>query len=132
MSKVEMLSDDFGVDMGKENEMRNVRLTRAIACTMVLLASVASRNGHAQAPITPAEARVIAKEAYIFGNPLADGYRILYGYFVDQKDPDYKAPWNRIKNISRVYTSATGRCRPPIPIRRTAGWGWICGQSRSR
>jgi len=104
MPKVEILNWNFGADMKKENRMRNVRLIRAIACTMVLLASVAFQKAHAQAPITPAEARAIAKEAYIYANPLADSYRILYGHFVDQKDPDYKAPWNRIKNISRVYT----------------------------
>jgi hypothetical protein len=84
--------------------MRNVILIRAATCTMALLASVAFQNAHAKSSITPAEARAIAKEAYIYANPLADSYRILYSYFVDPEDPDYKAPWNRIKNISRVYT----------------------------
>ncbi|MDP3584760.1 MAG: DUF1254 domain-containing protein [Thiobacillus sp.] len=53
---------------------------------------------------TPAEARVIAREAYIYANPMVDGYRIQHAYFVDQEDPEYKAPWNRISNIARVYT----------------------------
>jgi hypothetical protein len=84
--------------------MQNVSLIRAVTCMMALLASVAFQNAHAETPLTPAEARAIAKEVYIYGNPLADSYRILYGSFVDRKNPEYKAPWNQIKNISRVYT----------------------------
>lgn len=54
--------------------------------------------------VTPEEARAIAREAYAYANPVVDGYRIMYSYFVDSGDPDFKAPWNQIKNISRVYT----------------------------
>ncbi len=54
--------------------------------------------------VTPEEARAIAKEAYIYGNPLVDHYRIFYSYFVDASSPSYKAPFNQIKNIARVYT----------------------------
>jgi hypothetical protein len=54
---------------------------------------------------TPAEARAIAKEAYIFGFPLVDSYRIQYSYFVDRNNPEFKAPWNEIHNEARVYTS---------------------------
>jgi hypothetical protein len=54
--------------------------------------------------LTPDEARAIAKEAYIYGYPLVDHYRIQYAYFVDQNGTEYKAPWNVIKNIPRVYT----------------------------
>lgn len=83
--------------------MQNIRLIKA-ACTMALLASVIVPTAHAQISVTPSEARAIAKEAYIYGNPLADSYRILYGSFVDRKNPEFKAPWNQIKNLSRVYT----------------------------
>lgn len=57
-----------------------------------------------QTAVAPEEARAIAKEAYIYANPLVDSYRILYSYFVDEDDSDFKAPWNQIKNIPRVYT----------------------------
>ena len=53
------------------------------------------------ADITPTEARTIAKEAYIYGFPLVDNYRIQYGYFVDRQNPEFKAPWNQIVNIPR-------------------------------
>lgn len=54
--------------------------------------------------LTPDEARAIAKEAYIYGYPLVDNYRIQYAYFVNQNSTEYKAPWNVIKNIPRVFT----------------------------
>jgi len=43
-----------------------------------------------QTQVTPEEARAIAKEAYIYGFPLVDSYRILYSYFVDRNDPEFK------------------------------------------
>jgi hypothetical protein len=58
----------------------------------------------APAPLTPDEARAIAKEAYIYGFPLVDSYRIQHSYFVDRGGPEYKAPWNQLYNTARVYT----------------------------
>ncbi|MCB0058249.1 MAG: DUF1254 domain-containing protein [Caldilineaceae bacterium] len=51
-----------------------------------------------------AELRTIAKEAYIYGFPIVDNARIQYAYFVDQADPEYKAPWNHLRNIAQVFT----------------------------
>jgi hypothetical protein len=84
--------------------MRTSLLIRIAACAIALLASLAGPTAHAQAPVTPAEARAIAKEAYVYGNPMVDSYRILYGSFVDRKNPEYKGPWDQIHNIPRVYT----------------------------
>lgn len=68
--------------------------------TLAILSSVAK----AEITVTPEEARAIAKEAYIYGYPMVDSYRIQYGYFVDKNDPEYKGPWNEIHNTPRVYT----------------------------
>jgi len=65
------------------------------------------------ADITPTEARAIIKEAYIYGFPLVDNYRIQYGYFVDRQNPEFKAPWNQLKNIPRVYTPADTAIQTP-------------------
>ncbi len=54
--------------------------------------------------ISPAEARAIAKEAYIYGFPLVDNYRIQYSYFADRSSPEYKGDWNTIHHTPRVYT----------------------------
>lgn len=56
------------------------------------------------ASITPGEARVIAAEAYVYGYPMVDNYRIMHAYFVDRNNPECKAPFNQIRNIPRVYT----------------------------
>jgi len=82
-----------------------IKRTRLIAlgCIIALLA-LPQIQAHAQDKISAAEARAIAKEAYIYGYPMVDGYRIQYGYFVDKTDPEYKGQWNEIHNIPRVYT----------------------------
>jgi len=43
--------------------------------------------------ISTREARQIAKEAYIYANPVVYSDGILYSYFVDENKPDYKAPF---------------------------------------
>jgi hypothetical protein len=65
------------------------------------------------ADVTPAEARAIAKEAYIYGFPIVDNYRIQYSYFVDRQNPEFKAPWNQIHNVPRVYTPADTAIQTP-------------------
>ncbi|MDX1298648.1 MAG: DUF1254 domain-containing protein [Pseudomonas sp.] len=67
----------------------------------------------ANTAVTPEEARAIAKEAYIYGYPLVDSYRIQYAYFVDNDDKSYKAPWNQLKNIPAVYTPADTALQTP-------------------
>ncbi|ART82116.1 cell envelope protein [Oceanisphaera profunda] len=58
----------------------------------------------ATSDMTSEEARAIAKEAYIYGYPMVDNYRVQYSYFVNKNDPEYMAPWNQIKNLAKVYT----------------------------
>jgi hypothetical protein len=54
--------------------------------------------------LSPDEARGSAREAYIWGFPLVDSYRIQHSYFVDTSSPEYKGNWNEIHNTARVYT----------------------------
>jgi len=54
--------------------------------------------------LTPEEARAIAKDAYIYGFPMVDNMRIQYSYFLDKDSPEYKAPYNSLVNIPRVFT----------------------------
>jgi len=63
--------------------------------------------------VIPEEARAIAREAYIYGYPMVDSYRIQYAYFVDNNDKSCKAPWNQIKNIPEVYTPADTAIQTP-------------------
>lgn len=81
----------------------------AVLVPMVILLSllVACANTEEKSTeqsLSPAEIRAIAKEAYIYGYPMVDGYRVQYTYFVDRNHPNYKVPWNQINNNARVNT----------------------------
>lgn len=54
--------------------------------------------------LTPAEARAIAKDAYIYGYPMVDSYRVQYAYAVNRDDPEYKGDWNQVHSTARVFT----------------------------
>ncbi len=77
------------------------------------LATVLALTTVRAADVTPTEARAIVKEAYIYGFPLVDNYRIQYSYFVDRQNPEFKAPWNQIHNVPRVYTPADTAIQTP-------------------
>ena len=75
------------------------------SAAVVATAGIAkSISASAENSVSPAEARKIAREAYVYGFPLVDSYRIQYKYFVDRTGPEFKAPWGQIANTPRVYT----------------------------
>ena len=59
---------------------------RSFAGGVALLPALRFAPALAQTKISPAEARAIAKEAYIYGFPVVDNYRVQYAYFVDTKN----------------------------------------------
>ena len=71
---------------------------------IVLISFLSFAVAYAQTDVNPKEAREIAKEAYIYAYPMVDGYRIMYSYFVDRESPEFKAPYNQIRNVPRVFT----------------------------
>ncbi len=75
-----------------------VTLGAALMISALALTSCAKTN------ITPDEARAIAKEAYLYGYPMVDGYRIMHAYFVNRESPEYKGSWNQLHHTPRVYT----------------------------
>jgi hypothetical protein len=72
--------------------------------TLALMGTFAQRSPAQAQSISATEARTIAKDAYIYGFPLVDSYRIQYAYFVDRGNPEYKGPWNTIVSAARVFT----------------------------
>jgi hypothetical protein len=81
------------------------KILGGLAPALPLLFGLTGETAFAQqSPVTVEEVRAIAKEAYIYGFPLVDNYRIQNAYFVDKDNPDYKAPWNQLVNIPRVFT----------------------------
>jgi hypothetical protein len=81
-------------------------------------ADITSADSSAVA-LTKEEARAIAKDAYIYGFPLVDNYRIQYGYFVDT-------------TTFLAYTrQRIRRFKRPTPIRPIPLSAWISGPNRS-
>src|ERR1700682_6366857 len=80
---------------------------------IALLPTLRFTAAQAQADVSPEEARAIAKEAYVYGFPIVDNYRIQHAYWVDKATPEYKAPWNQIWNSARVYTPADTAIQTP-------------------
>jgi hypothetical protein len=70
--------------------------------------STASASG-----LTPKEARDIAKEAFIYGFPVVDNYRIQHSFFVATDNTEYKAPYNVLYNTQRVATPADKAMQTP-------------------
>lgn len=62
---------------------------------------------------TAEQARAIAKEAYTWGFPMVDNYRVMYSYFVDKENPEYKGAWNEVHSTARVYTPADTTIQTP-------------------
>src|SRR3984957_20208331 len=81
-------------------------LLRSAAFVTITAMTAKSIPARAQSGVSTDEARAIAKEAYIYGFPVVDNYRIQYAYFVKNKNPEYKAPWNHIWNSARLFSPA--------------------------
>jgi len=90
------------------NQKGKAMRSQLLAAVMAgfLLAGPVSPPAYAQtnAALTPAEARGIARDAYIYGFPLVDNYRVMHSFFVARGGTEFKAPWNEIHNEARVYT----------------------------
>ena len=91
----------------------NIVKTATTMGFVALLFGALSPGGARGAEVTPAEARTIATEAYVYGFPIVDSYRIQYTYFVDRNNPEYKATWNHIASTPRVYTPADKAIQTP-------------------
>ncbi|HEY5850000.1 MAG TPA: DUF1254 domain-containing protein [Lysobacter sp.] len=91
----------------------------AVAVAMVLLSACSKREAAPvdTAPATAtaiaavqsgalsaAEAREIARDAYVYGVPMIDQYKTMHAFSIDKNDPQYKGPFNSILNIARVFT----------------------------
>lgn len=85
-----------------------------LAASFVFAGSANPATGQtSNAAISPALARAIARDAYIYGFPLVDNYRVLHSYFVDTAGKEFKAPWNQFHSEARVFTPADRTIQTP-------------------
>lgn len=81
-----------------------MEITRNVFLVLALLAATLTHTRATAADITPAQAKVLAEEAYIYGLPIVMNYAVMYEYCVDKNSGQYKAPFNQINNQARVFT----------------------------
>lgn len=58
----------------------------------------------ASGSVTPAQARAIARDAYVFGIPMVGTYKTMYVMSIDSKNSQYQGPFNKVLNSARVFT----------------------------
>jgi hypothetical protein len=73
----------------------------SIATICIATLAVAKNDA---ATVTPAEARALAKEAYLWGFPMVESYKTFYAQAVDANGPNYRVPINQIGNSADVFT----------------------------
>ena len=54
--------------------------------------------------LTPTEARAIAKEAFIYGFPMAANYQTMYKQVIDTTSPDHRGAFNTLNSSKSVAT----------------------------
>src|SRR2546428_13305716 len=75
--------------------------------TTILVAALVSALALATvraADLTPAETKDIAEEGFIYGLPIVMNYAVMYEFAVDRSSGQFKAPFNRIYNLTNVAT----------------------------
>ena len=81
--------------------------------------------------VTPEQARAIAKEAYIYGFPMVDSYRVQYSYFVDSAIArSTRATGTRCTASPGSSPRPTPRSRRRTPTPRTRCSAPTCAPSR--
>jgi len=88
-------------------------MTVARILTIAVAILCLSSTAQAAQPATPIQPKDIAKQAYIYGFPMVDLYRIMFGYFIDPKSPAYKTAFNTVYNTASVYTPADTTVQTP-------------------
>jgi len=67
--------------------------------------------------VGPEDARVIAKNAYIYGYPMVENYKVMYAYAVYKDSGHFRAPFNTLAVVTpdTARTDSTGHAITPRP-----------------
>ena len=88
-----------------------------------------SSNQPAETGLSVSDARAIAKEAYIYGFPMAANYQTMYKQAIDKTSSDYRGAFNTIHSSQSVATPADNSSSHRIRILLIPICGWIFGLS---
>src|SRR5271156_6021560 len=82
-------------------------------------------------PVSPADARAIAKDAYIYAFAMLENYQTLYSQAVDKNDNKYVGGFNVYRHYSEPFAPDNhDMCRRTM-TRLTLGLGSIYARSQS-
>lgn len=75
-----------------------------VATALALVVPACASAPTAQESIDPYEVRALAADAYLWGYPLLDNYRVQHAFCIDTESPEYKGPFNELHSEARVFT----------------------------
>lgn len=84
-------------------------ITRRSAIALLpsgLAAAGCATGGGGTTGLTPAEISAIAEEGVVYGLPIVMNYAVMYDFAVNPKSGQFKAPFNKLFNETRVFTPA--------------------------
>ncbi|UGT42493.1 DUF1254 domain-containing protein [Nocardia yamanashiensis] len=93
--------------------MRFWKVSAVLLVAAVAATATACGSGSDEGSRRSDEVRKIAKEAYVYGFPMVDMYRIENSYVVDKNSSQYMGDWNQIHSIARVFTPADTAVQTP-------------------
>jgi hypothetical protein len=88
-----------------KNQITSVILAIAVLSLAACNQNPSKKTSDSETALSMDSVKAIAKEAYIYGYPMSDAYRIEYAYFIDKTNPEYKGPSNTLINMAHVFTS---------------------------
>ena len=88
--------------MMKTQTANHLRAT--IIAAVTLYVTGCNTNKPPESALSPGDARAIAKEAYIYGFPMAANYQTMYKQAIDTTSTDYRAPFNTLTSSKSVAT----------------------------
>ena len=74
--------------------------------------------------VGPAEARTIAKEAYIYSYPIVENYKVMYAYALYRQNPHFKAPFNNLAVLTPDTTVADSTKNSDM-VRHSYALAWL-------
>ena len=77
-------------------------LAAIVSCALPVAAAQAQKS----AALTPAEARAIAKEAWLYAYAPVQGYQTMYNQTQNKDFPGYVGDFNRFRHYARSATPA--------------------------
>ena len=75
-----------------------------LSAAIVLIAGCDTAKKSGDSSLTVADARAIAKEAFIYGFPMAANYQTMYKQAIDTTGKDYRGAFNTLNSSKSVAT----------------------------